>query len=87
MDPKEYLPFLESLSSLSESKRRVAIDTHLKRFDSAVTRLVLDGDFDSAIVIFPTLSSLPKPKLSSLAHIMTNALSHWPKAAEALPRL
>jgi hypothetical protein len=50
MDPKEYLPFLESMSALSESKRRVAIDTHLKRFDTAVACLSACGDYDEAVV-------------------------------------
>jgi hypothetical protein len=50
MDPKEYLPFLESMSALTESKRRIAIDTHLKRYDAAVTGMSSSGDFEGAIV-------------------------------------
>jgi hypothetical protein len=50
MDPKEYLPFLESMSALSHSNRRVAIDTHLKNFDSAVTCMAASGDYNEAIV-------------------------------------
>ena len=50
MDPKEYLPFLESMSALGESKRRAAIDTHLKRFDTAVACMAASGDLDEAIV-------------------------------------
>jgi hypothetical protein len=50
MDPKEYLPFLESMSALSETKRRIAIDTHLKRYETAVASMSASGDYDEAIV-------------------------------------
>ena len=40
------------MSALDEAKRKIAIDTHLKRYDAAVTRLSASGDYEAAIVIF-----------------------------------
>ncbi|KAK5053946.1 hypothetical protein LTR84_001908 [Exophiala bonariae] len=38
-DPREYMPFLESLSVLSELRRRYRIDNHLKRYAKALGSL------------------------------------------------
>ncbi len=51
MDPKEYLPFLEGMSALADTQRRIAIDTHLKRYDSAVACMSASGDIDAAVTL------------------------------------
>lgn len=38
-DPREYMPFLESLSTLQELRRRYQIDNHLKRYTKALGSL------------------------------------------------
>jgi len=38
-DPREYMPFLESLSTLPELQRRYQIDNHLKRYAKALASL------------------------------------------------
>ncbi|KEF56172.1 uncharacterized protein A1O9_07753 [Exophiala aquamarina CBS 119918] len=38
-DPREYMPFLESLSTLSELRRRYQIDNHLRRYAKALASL------------------------------------------------
>lgn len=38
-DPREYMPFLESLSTLPELRRRYQIDNHLKRYAKALASL------------------------------------------------
>lgn len=38
-DPREYMPFLESLSELPELRRRYQIDNHLKRYAKALASL------------------------------------------------
>lgn len=38
-DPREYMPFLESLSALPELRRRYTIDNHLKRYAKALVSL------------------------------------------------
>lgn len=39
-DPKEYLQFLNELKKLPESYRKFRIDSHLKKFESALVHLV-----------------------------------------------
>lgn len=38
-DPREYMPFLQSLQALSERRRKYTIDNHLRRYASALTHL------------------------------------------------
>ncbi|KAI9771354.1 MAG: hypothetical protein M1840_002324 [Geoglossum simile] len=39
MDPREYLPFLQTLQELPEGRRNFSIDNHLKRFPKALRHL------------------------------------------------
>ena len=52
-DPKEYLQFLNELKRYPETYRKFKIDSHLKKFDSALKHLVS---------IFSLLLSLAIPK-------------------------
>jgi elongator complex protein 1 len=45
-DPREYLPFVQSLSRLPELRRRFAIDDHLGRWEKAVVHLKDADAFD-----------------------------------------
>jgi hypothetical protein len=55
------------MSALDEAKRKIAIDTHLKRYEAAVARLSASGNYEAAIVIFshPGFSSYLEPCLRS----------------------
>eukprot|EP00039_Didymoeca_costata_P016438 m.296180 g.296180 ORF g.296180 m.296180 type:complete len:1416 (-) comp16393_c6_seq55:75-4322(-) len=50
-DPKEYLPFLEELSTLEPSFRKYKVDMHLKRYAKALAHLADAGDshFESCV--------------------------------------
>jgi len=43
-DPREYLPFLQGLEELEPTRRRFAIDDHLRRYEKALESLVELGD-------------------------------------------
>ncbi|RMZ85742.1 hypothetical protein DV737_g413, partial [Chaetothyriales sp. CBS 132003] len=47
-DPREYMPFLQSLNSLSLLRRRYTIDNHLKRYAKALASLVALESHDEA---------------------------------------
>ncbi|KMQ97926.1 elongator complex protein 1-like protein [Lasius niger] len=42
-DPKEYIPFLNSLKKLSENHMKYSIDMHLKRYESALEHISRDS--------------------------------------------
>ncbi|KAI9785683.1 MAG: hypothetical protein M1839_008700 [Geoglossum umbratile] len=46
MDPREYLPFLQKLQELPESRRKFSIDNHLSRFAKALRHLYELGAID-----------------------------------------
>lgn len=56
-DPREYLPFMQHLHSLSQLRRQFEIDDHLSRRSKALTHLQSLGDFDE-VCTYTTKHSL-----------------------------
>ncbi|XP_034948939.1 putative elongator complex protein 1 [Chelonus insularis] len=69
-DPKEYVPYLNSLAELEENYRKYKIDKDLKRYESALEHIVKCPDkFDECIELirnhnlyFKAIKLLPKDK-------------------------
>ena len=67
MDPKEYLPFLNSLKSLEESYRKYSIDCHLSKYDSALLHILQCRDREEECLSFITKHELYKRALEEMS--------------------
>ncbi|KAF4621520.1 hypothetical protein G7Y89_g14553 [Cudoniella acicularis] len=71
-DPREYLPFMQNLQSMTELRRRFSIDDHLARHAKALTHLHSLDDF-ADLQVYTQKHSLYKSALSLYRY---NATQH-----------